>query len=87
LNILSAQLSSGDLRDRVDWRGRGEDDRRHSAYGRQRSGREGDDDDDPKNLPGVDYAAIDAMLIRSLAAIESATRPSCATVREQFLKR
>lgn len=34
------------------------------------------DDDDAANLPGVDYAAIDAVLARSQAAIESATRPS-----------
>jgi hypothetical protein len=33
------------------------------------------DDDDVKNLPGVDYAAIDAVLARSEAAIENATRP------------
>lgn len=33
------------------------------------------DDDDAGNLPGVDYAAIDAVLARSNAAIESATRP------------
>ncbi len=38
-------------------------------------GREGDDDDDAVNLPGVDYAAIDAVLARSEAAIENATRP------------
>jgi hypothetical protein len=36
---------------------------------------EGDDGDDVENLPGVDYAAIDAVLARSEAAIESATRP------------
>ncbi|CZT37825.1 RHE_PE00001 family protein [Rhizobium sp. 9140] len=36
---------------------------------------EGDDTDDFENLPGVDYAAIDAMLARSNAAIENATRP------------
>ncbi len=36
---------------------------------------EGDDGDDPENLPGVDYAAIDAVLARSEAAIEDATRP------------
>ncbi|MDQ0561188.1 hypothetical protein QO004_002981 [Rhizobium mesoamericanum] len=36
---------------------------------------EGDDDDDAENLPGVDYAAIDAVLARSEAAIESAIRP------------
>ncbi|MEF0943020.1 RHE_PE00001 family protein [Rhizobium sp. BR 362] len=33
------------------------------------------DDDDIENLPGVDYAAIDAVLARSEAAIENATRP------------
>ncbi len=36
---------------------------------------EGDDGDDAQNLPGVDYAAIDAVLARSEAAIEDATRP------------
>jgi hypothetical protein len=36
---------------------------------------EGDDTDDFENLPGVDYAAIDAILARSNAAIENATRP------------
>lgn len=36
---------------------------------------EGDDADDVENLPGVDYAAIDAVLARSEAAIENATRP------------
>ncbi len=36
---------------------------------------EGDDADDVENLPGVDYAAIDALLARSEAAIENATRP------------
>jgi hypothetical protein len=36
---------------------------------------EGDDVDDTENLPGVDYAAIDAVLARSEAAIENATRP------------
>ncbi len=36
--------------------------------------REGDDADDVENLPGVDYAAIDAVLARSEAAIENATR-------------
>ncbi|MBY5502470.1 DUF1612 and helix-turn-helix domain-containing protein, partial [Rhizobium leguminosarum] len=35
----------------------------------------GDDVDDIENLPGVDYAAIDAVLARSEAAIENATRP------------
>lgn len=36
---------------------------------------EGEDIDDAGNLPGVDYAAIDAVLARSKAAIENATRP------------
>ncbi|MBX4996115.1 hypothetical protein ABID08_006732 [Rhizobium binae] len=36
---------------------------------------EGDDADDIENLPGVDYAAIDAVLARSEAAIANATRP------------
>ncbi|MBB2754524.1 UNVERIFIED_ORG: hypothetical protein GGI57_005259 [Rhizobium aethiopicum] len=36
---------------------------------------EGDDDDGGENLPGVDYADIDAVLARSEAAIENATRP------------
>ncbi|KSV92893.1 RHE_PE00001 family protein [Sinorhizobium sp. GL28] len=39
--------------------------------------REGEDDD-VENLPGVDYAAIDAVLARSDAAIENATRPGRA---------
>lgn len=37
---------------------------------------EGDDVDDIENLPSVDYAAIDAVLARSEAAIANATRPS-----------
>ncbi|NKL54997.1 RHE_PE00001 family protein [Rhizobium leguminosarum] len=36
---------------------------------------EGDDADDVANLAGVDYAAIHAVLARSEAAIENATRP------------
>lgn len=36
---------------------------------------EGDDVDDIENLPGVDYAAIDAVLARSEAAIVNATQP------------
>ncbi|MDX1041033.1 DUF1612 domain-containing protein [Sinorhizobium medicae] len=36
---------------------------------------EGDVADDVENLPDVDYAAIDAVLARSEAAIENATRP------------
>ncbi|WP_149747801.1 RHE_PE00001 family protein [Rhizobium sp. RU35A] len=39
---------------------------------------EGDDADDIENLPGVDYAAIDAVLARSEAAIEQAMKPSRA---------
>ncbi|NTF00137.1 RHE_PE00001 family protein [Agrobacterium tumefaciens] len=44
---------------------------------------EGDDGDDAENLPGVDYAAIDAVLARSEAAIENATRPSRAGAPEK----
>lgn len=36
------------------------------------------DDDDIENLPGIDYAAIDAVLARSEAAIEDARRPGRA---------
>lgn len=36
--------------------------------------REGEDGDDLESLPGVDYGAIDAVLARSEAAIENATR-------------
>ncbi|MCJ9719867.1 DUF1612 and helix-turn-helix domain-containing protein [Agrobacterium sp. SHOUNA12C] len=36
---------------------------------------EGENGDDVENLPGIDYAAIDAVLARSEAAIENATRP------------
>ena len=36
---------------------------------------EGEDNNDVENLPGVDYAAIDAVLARSNAAIEEAKRP------------
>lgn len=39
---------------------------------------EGEDVDDVENLPGVDYAAIDALLARSEAAIDNATRPGRA---------
>ena len=41
------------------------------------------DDDDAGNLPGVDYAAIDALLARSEAAIEQARRPGRADAGEQ----
>jgi hypothetical protein len=40
---------------------------------------EGDDGEDAKDLLGIDYAAIDATLARSSAAIENATRPGRAT--------
>ncbi|MGV1894783.1 DUF1612 domain-containing protein [Agrobacterium vitis] len=40
--------------------------------------REGDGGDEAENLPGVDYAAIDALLARSDAAIERARRPGRA---------
>lgn len=36
---------------------------------------EGEDADDLENLPGIDYATIDAVLARSEAAIENASRP------------
>jgi hypothetical protein len=36
---------------------------------------EGEEGDDVESLPGVDYAAIDAVLARSAAAIEEAKRP------------
>jgi hypothetical protein len=39
---------------------------------------EGDDGDDAENFPGVDYAAIDALLARSDAAIERAKKPGRA---------
>lgn len=40
---------------------------------------EGDDGDDAENLPGLDYAAIDAVLARSEAAIEQARKPGGAS--------
>lgn len=44
---------------------------------------EGDGGDDFKNLPGVDYAAIDEVLARSEAAIQNATRPGRADAAEK----
>lgn len=44
---------------------------------------EGDNGDDPGDLPGVDYAAIDAVLARSEAAIEQAKRPGRPDARER----
>ncbi|OJF97420.1 RHE_PE00001 family protein [Pararhizobium antarcticum] len=40
---------------------------------------EGEYADGGQNLPRVDYAAIDAVIARSEAAIENATRPRCTT--------
>ncbi|WP_429933066.1 RHE_PE00001 family protein [Agrobacterium vitis] len=44
---------------------------------------EGEEGDDAENLPGVDYAAIDAVLARSEAAIANATRPGRGGGRER----
>ncbi|ANL87863.1 HTH DNA-binding domain-containing protein (plasmid) [Rhizobium phaseoli] len=44
---------------------------------------EGDDARGGGGLPGVDYAAIDAVLARSEAALENAIRPSRAGVQEK----
>ncbi|MGR9249431.1 RHE_PE00001 family protein [Rhizobium leguminosarum] len=44
---------------------------------------EGDDTDDLENLQGVDYAAIDAVLARSEAAIEQAKRSGHGEIRER----
>ncbi|MBY5508313.1 DUF1612 and helix-turn-helix domain-containing protein [Rhizobium leguminosarum] len=44
---------------------------------------EAEDGDDVENLPGVDYAAIDAVLARSEAAIENAKRPGRAGAAEK----
>ncbi|GAK72617.1 hypothetical protein RRU01S_27_00050 [Agrobacterium rubi TR3 = NBRC 13261] len=48
------------------------------AEGEGKGKGEGDDGDDVKDLPGVDYAAIDAILARSNAAIERAKKPGRA---------
>ncbi len=44
---------------------------------------EGDGGDDAENLPGVDYAAIDALLARSEAAIVEAKRSRRSGIRER----
>ncbi|MBY5794405.1 RHE_PE00001 family protein [Rhizobium leguminosarum] len=44
---------------------------------------EGEDVDEIENLPGVDYAAIDAVLARSEAAIANARRPGRASGAER----
>ncbi|KSV71959.1 hypothetical protein N182_29820 [Sinorhizobium sp. GL2] len=49
------------------------------------SGQQGgeEDADDGESLPGIDYAAIDAVLARSAAAIEDATRSGRGGAREK----
>ena len=48
---------------------------RHAGASDPEGEGEGEEGDNAKDLPGVDYAAIDAVLARSEAAIENATRP------------
>lgn len=55
---------------------------RPAAVGKNPEG-EGKEIDEAEGLPGVDYAAIDAVLARSEAAIESATRPGRADTGER----
>lgn len=46
---------------------------------------EGEDSDDIENLPGVDYAAIDAVLARSEAAIAQARKPGRAAEKNPLV--
>jgi hypothetical protein len=47
---------------------------------------EGEDGADAEDLPGVEYAAIDALLARSEAAIDDATRPVRASARATAIR-